>query len=210
MSHSKFLLASQVVVSHATRGPRPGEVEGVAYHFTNDDAFSALASQDGFVEHTTFNGHRYGTTWNALKPGLGDGALSLSVEVSSLEVGQLQAMWRSLTLDLCNGTMDGRVNYYCTYRTKQEAISILLSPLFCYKPIEEQYSVNPHLGCSLGNKQPTAAGEVHHLLPDKIRDLTMPTGEQTERRITYIDGDSRPKRMGRQGDCIVAVDTNGG
>ncbi|EGD98713.1 hypothetical protein TESG_05990 [Trichophyton tonsurans CBS 112818] len=76
MSHSKFLLASQVVdprpiiisgpsgvgkgslcqrlvtsysgtVSHATRGPRPGEVEGVAYHFTNDDAFSALASQDG-------------------------------------------------------------------------------------------------------------------------------------------------------------------
>lgn len=54
-------------------------------------------------------------------------------------------MWRSLTLDLCNGTMDGRVNYYCTYRTKQEAISILLSPLFCYKPIEEQYSVNPQL-----------------------------------------------------------------
>ncbi|EZF22209.1 hypothetical protein H112_04858 [Trichophyton rubrum D6] len=44
-------------VSHTTRGPRPGEVESIAYFFINGDTFSALASQDLLVEYTTFNGH---------------------------------------------------------------------------------------------------------------------------------------------------------
>lgn len=37
-------------VSHTTRGPRPGESDGVHYHFVTKEAFQALREQGGFVE----------------------------------------------------------------------------------------------------------------------------------------------------------------
>lgn len=37
-------------VSHTTRSPRPGEADGVQYHFVTKDAFRDLVSKDGFVE----------------------------------------------------------------------------------------------------------------------------------------------------------------
>ena len=37
-------------VSHTTRAPRPGEEDGVAYHFVTRDAFEALAAEGAFVE----------------------------------------------------------------------------------------------------------------------------------------------------------------
>jgi guanylate kinase len=37
-------------VSHTTRGPRPGEQDGVDYHFVTKDAFLDLKAKDGFVE----------------------------------------------------------------------------------------------------------------------------------------------------------------
>ncbi|KAK1535083.1 guanylate kinase [Colletotrichum costaricense] len=49
-------------VSHTTRGPRPGEADGVDYHFVTKDAFDDLVSKDGFVEHATFGSNSYGTS----------------------------------------------------------------------------------------------------------------------------------------------------
>ncbi|CAE6443416.1 unnamed protein product [Rhizoctonia solani] len=40
-------------VSHTTRTPRPGEVNGKAYHFVTKPAFEELVNQAGFVEFTT-------------------------------------------------------------------------------------------------------------------------------------------------------------
>ncbi|DAA73704.1 TPA_exp: Uncharacterized protein A8136_4138 [Trichophyton benhamiae CBS 112371] len=77
-------------VSHTTRGPRPGEVEGVAYYFTKDDAFSALVSQDGFVEHATFNGHRYGTSKQTIS-GLAEKGLIAVLDIDIQGVKQLKA-----------------------------------------------------------------------------------------------------------------------
>lgn len=37
-------------VSHTTRGPRPGEQDGVHYHYVTKEAFTDLVSKDGFVE----------------------------------------------------------------------------------------------------------------------------------------------------------------
>ena len=37
-------------VSHTTRGPRPGEQDGVDYHFVTKEAFLDLKAKDGFVE----------------------------------------------------------------------------------------------------------------------------------------------------------------
>ncbi|KAJ5191802.1 uncharacterized protein N7498_010787 [Penicillium cinerascens] len=51
-----------LAVSHTTRKPRPGEVEGVAYFFVSPSEFSFLFSQDSFVEHTCFSGNYYGTS----------------------------------------------------------------------------------------------------------------------------------------------------
>ncbi|CEJ79944.1 Putative Guanylate kinase [[Torrubiella] hemipterigena] len=49
-------------VSHTTRSPRPGEEDGVHYHFVPMADFEDLISKDGFVEHAQFGGNRYGTS----------------------------------------------------------------------------------------------------------------------------------------------------
>ena len=48
-------------VSCTTRPPRPGERDGVDYHFLERDAFSALADDGGFIEHAEVFGNLYGT-----------------------------------------------------------------------------------------------------------------------------------------------------
>ena len=47
-------------VSATTRKPRPGEVDGVSYHFLSDEEFDRLISEDGLLEWAEFSGHRYG------------------------------------------------------------------------------------------------------------------------------------------------------
>ena len=40
-----------VSVSHTTRGQRPGELDGVHYHFTSKDHFLAQVKEGGFIEY---------------------------------------------------------------------------------------------------------------------------------------------------------------
>jgi len=49
-------------VSHTTRGPRPGEQDGVNYHFVSKEAFEDLKKADGFVESAQFGSNSYGTS----------------------------------------------------------------------------------------------------------------------------------------------------
>lgn len=48
-------------VSFTTRKPRPGEVDGVHYHFVDDATFDAMVDDDSFVEWAHVYGHRSGT-----------------------------------------------------------------------------------------------------------------------------------------------------
>jgi guanylate kinase len=50
-----------VSVSVTTRFPRPGEVDGVHYHFVTDERFDELVASHGLLEWAEFAGHRYGT-----------------------------------------------------------------------------------------------------------------------------------------------------
>jgi guanylate kinase len=51
-----------LTVSHTTRQPRAGEVEGETYFYVTPSTFTTLTSQGGFVEHACFNGDHYGTS----------------------------------------------------------------------------------------------------------------------------------------------------
>ncbi len=51
----------KVSVSCTTRAPRPGEVDGVDYHFINDRQFADLVRENAFLEHEEVFDYRYGT-----------------------------------------------------------------------------------------------------------------------------------------------------
>ena len=55
-----------VSVSHTTRAPRPGERNGVEYHFVTAEAFRKLVAEGAFLEHAEYSGHLYGTSWAAI------------------------------------------------------------------------------------------------------------------------------------------------
>lgn len=52
----------QVSVSHTTRAPRPGEVDGVHYHYVSKEAFMALVERNVFFEWAEAFGNLYGTS----------------------------------------------------------------------------------------------------------------------------------------------------
>jgi guanylate kinase len=51
----------ELAVSATTRGPRPGEEDGVHYHFLSDEEFDRRVAAGEFVEHARYSGRRYGT-----------------------------------------------------------------------------------------------------------------------------------------------------
>jgi len=71
-----------VSVSATTRPPRPGEVDGVHYHFLDDAAFDALVAEGGFLEWAQFNSCRYGTPWASVRgPLTAGGSVVLEIEI---------------------------------------------------------------------------------------------------------------------------------
>lgn len=51
-----------VSVSHTTRAPRPGEENGVSYHFVNSAEFQQLIGEGAFLEHAQVFDNFYGTS----------------------------------------------------------------------------------------------------------------------------------------------------
>ena len=54
-------------VSHTTRPPRPGELDGVHYHFVDEKTFVGMIGQGLFLEHARVFDNRYGTTREAVQ-----------------------------------------------------------------------------------------------------------------------------------------------
>eukprot|EP00928_Gymnodinium_smaydae_P040022 TRINITY_DN27218_c0_g1_i1.p1 TRINITY_DN27218_c0_g1~~TRINITY_DN27218_c0_g1_i1.p1 ORF type:complete len:253 (+),score=53.81 TRINITY_DN27218_c0_g1_i1:70-759(+) len=53
-------------VTHTTRAPRAGEIDGVHYHFVNTASFLDDIADEKFVEYEDVNGDLYGTSWRAV------------------------------------------------------------------------------------------------------------------------------------------------
>ncbi len=63
----------RVSVSHTTRAMRPGEEDGVNYHFVSRDAFTAMLERDEFLEHAEVFGNLYGTSQRWVEQTLAEG-----------------------------------------------------------------------------------------------------------------------------------------
>ncbi len=62
-----------VSVSHTTRAMRPGEQEGVHYHFVDESVFKRMIAQGDFLEYAQVFDHYYGTSQAAVMAQLASG-----------------------------------------------------------------------------------------------------------------------------------------
>lgn len=62
-----------ISVSHTTRVPRPGERDGVDYHFVDRNVFQAMVERGEFIEHAEVFGNFYGTSRAAIEADLAAG-----------------------------------------------------------------------------------------------------------------------------------------
>ncbi len=74
-------------VSHTTRSPRPGEQNGVDYHFVSKADFTEMVGRGLFIEHAEVHGNLYGTSTAAIdqqrKTGI-DVILDIDVQGASI------------------------------------------------------------------------------------------------------------------------------
>ena len=74
---SRMLLAKdpeiKLSVSATTRPPRPGEVDGVHYHFVSGQEFDQMVEEDDFYEWAHVFGYRYGTPKGKIRAALKEG-----------------------------------------------------------------------------------------------------------------------------------------
>jgi guanylate kinase len=72
----------ELSVSATTRAPRPGEEDGVDYHFLTEAEFDRRVLEGDFLEHAGYSGRRYGTLRSEVERRLAQGAsVVLEIEV---------------------------------------------------------------------------------------------------------------------------------
>lgn len=57
----------RLAISFTTRASRPGEQDGVHYHFVDASTFSGMIGADAFLEHAQVFGNRYGTAESTVR-----------------------------------------------------------------------------------------------------------------------------------------------
>lgn len=85
-------------VSHTTRAPRPGEHDGVDYHFVDKAEFLAMIAGGLFLEHAEVHGNLYGTAQAGIRQQLEEGIdVILDIDVQGAEIlrrtGQMPAAY---------------------------------------------------------------------------------------------------------------------
>ena len=83
-----------VSVSHTTRSIRPGEVDGVNYHFVSESAFNQLRDSEGFFEWAQVFDNYYGTSKEGVEHQLAKG-LDVILEIDWQGARQVKALVES-------------------------------------------------------------------------------------------------------------------
>jgi len=75
-----------LTVSHTTRKPRPGEVDGIAYFFVTPAVFTSMISENAFVEYAVFGDNYYGTSKKTITDQMAKGLIViLEVEMEGVK-----------------------------------------------------------------------------------------------------------------------------
>ncbi len=80
-----------VCISHTTRAPREGEVNGESYHFVDQSTFDAMVENGEFLEYAPNYGNAYGTSLAAAQVVLDQG-LDLVLEIDWQGAQQIKAL----------------------------------------------------------------------------------------------------------------------
>ena len=161
-------------VSCTTRAPRPGEVDGVSYHFVSDARFDELVSRDAFYEWAHVHQNRYGTLKSVVKDELDAGRdLILEIDVQ----GCLQAMAQDASVTGIFVCPPSRENLEARLRNRgtetEESIRVRLNNVarecatayrYHYIIIHQDWSVEP-------NALEIAAEQVYAIITARRREL---------------------------------------
>ena len=80
-------------VSHTTRQPREGEVDGVSYHYVDTTSMQESIDNDEFIETAVFSGNMYGTSKAAVKTVMDEGKICiLDIVIISYRVSPQQVL----------------------------------------------------------------------------------------------------------------------
>jgi len=108
------------VVSHTTRRPRRGEVNGVNYFFVDREDMEAMIERGEFVEYAEVHGNLYGTSWRAVEDVRSTGRICL------LDI-DLQGV-RALQESVHGGRWTGSKPYFCML-TPENGLQTLMERL---------------------------------------------------------------------------------
>lgn len=84
--------AIQLSISHTTRAPRPGEVNGQDYHFIPQAEFLEMREQAQFMESAEVYGNYYGTSQSAINELLARG-LDVILEIDWQGAAQVRSLF---------------------------------------------------------------------------------------------------------------------
>lgn len=79
-------------VSYTTRTMRPGEMDGVDYHFVSEPQFLRMLEEGDFLESAQVHGARYGTSQTTVESRLRDGH-DLVLEIDWQGAAQVRALY---------------------------------------------------------------------------------------------------------------------
>lgn len=82
----------EVSVSHTTRAMRPGELNGINYHFITVAQFEAMIKKKAFLEHTTIYNNHYGTSREWVKKKLKAG-IDVILEIEWQGAAQIRELF---------------------------------------------------------------------------------------------------------------------
>ncbi|RRO18159.1 guanylate kinase [Saccharopolyspora rhizosphaerae] len=79
-------------VSATTRPPRPGEVDGVHYHFVSTEEFERMIADGEMLEHARYAGNLYGTPRKPVEDAIASGTPAV-LEIELQGARQVRQAW---------------------------------------------------------------------------------------------------------------------
>jgi len=159
-----------VSVSCTTRNPRPGEVNGVNYHFVTDEKFDELVKEDAFYEWAHVHQNRYGTLKSAVAAELDKGRdMILEIDVQGCKQA-MQADPEITSIFICPPSRDNLANRLIGRGTEtEESLRVRLGNVageieqaysYDYVIIYQDWAVEP-------NSLEIATDEVYSIIKSK-------------------------------------------